>query len=202
VLVRRFSCGISGHIVGVHDVYARIQAHSHISSTVGDGVGSSRSSSSGSTVIDAFNISSVENAHQGPACDLHLDHNAFAHSALHSWAVFLHAATSGHRWHRVLQSMLIMLLSNRRVQHIQVVAVGPQAAAACSLSYLTLQELSASFDDVHRPFLVCKQSVAPLYQREIPTLELLHNNCLLPHLQKAAVTYVHPPLLSNLFLPF
>ena len=197
MLVRRFSCGPLGHIVGVHDVYARTQAHSHISSSVGDGVGSSSSI----TVIDAFNISSVENAHQGPACDLFLDHNAFAHSSSLFSAVFLHAATSGHRWHRVLQSMLIMLLSNRRVQHIHVVAVGPQAAAACSLSHLTLQGLSASFGDVHRPSLLCKQSVAPLYQREIPTLELLHSHCLLPHLQKAAVTYVHPPLLSD-FLPF
>ena len=145
--MRRFSCGPLGHIVGVHDVYARTQAHSHISSSVGDGVGSSSSS----TVIDAFNISSVENAHQGPACDLFLDHNAFAHSSSLFSAVFLHAATSGHRWHRVLQSMLIMLLSNRRVQHIHVVAVGPQAAppAPCRILHFRGSQLRLVMFIVH-----------------------------------------------------
>ncbi len=176
--------------MGVHNVYVRIQAHSHISSGSGSSSGGSSSGvSSSSAVIDAFNISSIENAHQGTVCDPYLDQNAFMPSSSFSSTVFLHAATSGHRWHRVLQSMLITLLSNRQVQHIYVVAVGPQAAAACSLSYLTLQGLS--FDDAQRPFLLCKQSAAPLYQREIPTLEMLHSHCLLPHLQRAAVTYAH-----------
>ncbi len=142
-----------------------------------------------STVVDAFSLESLQNANNDTPCDVHLDDR---YITPHASAVFLHAATSGHRWQHVLRTMLILLLTNRRVQHITVVAVGPQAAAACSLCSLTLESLLKSHAaDNHLSQLLCKASGAPLYHREIPTLDLLHSQCQLPHLNKAVVTCVN-----------
>jgi hypothetical protein len=155
---------------------------------------SSSKSSISSTVIDARNVSSLEDTANNHSCDVYLDHHYLVQSspplASHTSTVFLHAATSGNRWQHVLRSMLFTLLQNSRVQSIVVVAVGPQAAAACSLSFFTQDDASASIGRDGRPTLFCKPSAAPLYQREIPTLELLHSQCLQPHLHRATVTCV------------
>jgi hypothetical protein len=184
---------LAGHVIGVHDVYATVAAHTL---RRGSNISSSSSSKRNSRVIDAFTKSHADDANFDHPCDVHLQHRYVApsssSSSSYASSVFLHAATSGHRWHLVLRTMLLMLLTNGRVERVTVVAVGPQAAAACSLSSLTLHEIHASQLQGRRPSLLCKISQAPLYYREIPTLEMLHSECQLPQLNRALVTYVNP----------
>lgn len=189
----------AGHVIAVHDLHATVVEHPRSST-----ISSSSSSSNCCTVVDARNISSAfENAANDHVCDVHLDHlylkQPSPQSPSHITTVFLHAATSGHRWQNVLRSMLLVLLQNSHVQSVVVVAVGPQAAAACSLSFFTLDDASASQGREGRPTLFCKPSEAPLYQREIPTLEMLHGQCLLPHLRRTTVMCVR--LQHHSFLP-
>ena len=185
----------AGHVIAVHDVHAKVDIDAGSSSI-------DRMSSGSFTVVDARNVSCIEHTAHVSSCDVYLDHRYVSLSSAppssHATTVFLHAATSGHRWQHVLRSMLFTLLQNGLLERIVVVTVGPQAAAACSLSFLTLEDVSAFFGQGSRPTLSCKSSAAPLYQREIPTLELLHSQCLLPHLHRATVTCDGPQHHSSL----
>ncbi len=185
-------------MIAVHDFQATVYRYPDSTDS------SSSSSSSSSTVIDARNISSLENISNDHPCDVYLDHHylllSSPPSSSHSSTVFLHAATSGHRWQHVLRSMVFALLQNSRVQSVFIVAVGPHATAACSLSFFTLDDASTLLGRDGRPTLSCKPSEAPLYHREIPTLELLHNQCLLPHMHRTIVMCVGPQQQSHIYI--
>jgi hypothetical protein len=161
-------------VIRVHNLHARVKGVAQSSSTTSSSSSSSSSSSIGAA--DARAPESRDDARQDRPCDVYLDHryvspSSSSSSSSSSSAVFIHAATSGHRWQHVLLSMLLLLLPIHNIQHISVVAVGPQAAAACSLSSLAVQDARQSL--AHPPpSLSCQPSSAPLHHREIPTLEV------------------------------